>query len=82
MRIDNLATHRKKGIKLDMLTDEEIRQYDTNSEEELTNKHLNHSLLLCEDTTCKDPQHVSAINRMYSDIVDAFIESSKFLVRK
>ena len=65
-----------------MVTDEEIRQYGINTEEELANIHINHSLLLCDDTTCKDPQHVSAINRMYNDIVDALIESSKYLVKK
>ena len=65
-----------------MVTDEEIRQQGLNTEEELANIHLNHSLLLCEGTTCKEPQHVSATNRMYSDIVDALIESSKYLFKK
>ena len=65
-----------------MVTYEEIRQYGIITEEELANIHINHLLLLCDITTCTDPQHVSAINRMYNDIADDLIESSTFIVRK
>jgi len=85
MDVDDVETNPASGprrIKWDMLSAEQIRQYELNTEIGLGNIKLTHQLILCDDPACDDPGHISAIDRMYNDIAGVLIDSSSELCSK
>ena len=58
-------------IKWDKLTENDILQYRTRTEEELSKVQLNHSLILCGDPNCSDLSHHKAIDLMYDSTISA-----------
>jgi hypothetical protein len=53
------------------LSEADFSEYDVQSAKTLGNVHLNHSLILCRDASCKDPDHIAAIDTLYMQIIDA-----------
>ncbi len=56
--------------------------YQILSSEAMTNIHLNHSLMLCDNTNCCDARHTAAIETLYSQIIDALSSAQDQLVEK
>ena len=48
---------------------------------ELNSVIFNHSLVLCDNTECNDPSHISAIDRLYCDITDSVLCASNDFVK-
>ena len=63
-------------INWNKLTEEEISLYKERSASNLSQVHINHSLIQCKDTKCQDPEHIAAINTMYEQTTDALKEAS------
>ena len=62
---------KKRFIKWNELSVEEKEKYTCMSDSTLSDVILNHSLILCNDPLCQDPVHISAINLMYHQIIEA-----------
>ncbi len=67
------SNHRR--IDWSSLSKEQLSKYRQLSRVALSKIHLNHSLILCDDTHCVDPAHTSAIEQLYREIVSALLES-------
>ena len=79
----NIDTTRivSKRVKWSKCSRNEILQY---AEHTRTNLELIQSeipLSLCDDVTCRNPEHISGIERLYSGISSALVESSTCLLR-
>ena len=73
----------RKSIRWDKLSKEDLQEYKSCTESELSKVRINHELILCDNPQCTDPSHINAIDRMYSEVLDALHESSsKFTTRK
>ena len=57
-----------------MLTDREL--YRNNCKANLNLVPFNHDLILCDDSACNNPAHISAIDRLYNDIVSSLNDAS------
>ena len=65
-----------KHIDWSNITTVDKQRYTAQSDVSLSNVRLNHSLILCDDTTCSNPVHQTAIDNMYSYITQALIDAS------
>jgi exonuclease III len=66
-------------IKWDRLSSEQLRDYEASTQVNLSNVHLNHSLLLCDDVNCNDLSHKAAIERLYCEISEALLDAAESL---
>ena len=66
-----------RAIKWDTLDELDLETYRTESNINLSQVKLNHSLLLCDDIMCNDPSHYAAIDTMYNAIVEALNTASE-----
>ena len=73
---DDYVKNNHMKIKWDELTNESLTSYTTMSKQELSKVTLNHDLLLCDDPKCKNPVHLSAMDRMYNEITTALLDAS------
>ena len=73
---------KRRCIKWDKLSQEELLRYKLLSEEELSKVQVNHSLILCDDPHCSDPSHRNAIDRMYGGMCEALLTASSQFQRK
>ena len=70
----------KKRIMWSEVSDHEIGKYTDASNMCFSGVILDHSLILCDDPLCTDPEHVSAINLMYSQITEALASADIHLI--
>ncbi len=66
----------RRCIKWDMLSDNDILNYKNESKSTLASIPFDHNLALCDSPNCDDISHVSAIDRLYTNIVDALSAAS------
>ena len=76
---DEECSHDAKVIKWDDVSVDQCSQYTNQTDLYLSNVELNHDLLLCSDPLCNNAYHISAILRLYNDIIDALLSSSRDL---
>ena len=69
-------------IKWDDVTENDIKEYCINTSDNLSKVRLNHDLILCDDIHCKDVDHISAIETMHREVVQALLDSSNFLAQQ
>ncbi len=79
---DNAKVPTYKRINWGKLKEDEIKMYHNATTKLLNHIDIDHGLMLCTDTTCTDPAHTCAINRMYSDIINTLTEASELLQPK
>lgn len=72
---DDAGISASPKIKWDQMSEEDIGKYSSNTEDTLKSVIIDHELILCDDPSCKDPRHISAINRLYTDIVSSLKEA-------
>jgi exonuclease III len=80
--VHDVAERSAYKIKWGDLSQDEISNYRNCTEGCLKRVPIDHGLLLCNDANCKDPSHISAINRLYCNITDALKEASTNLEKK
>ena len=68
-------------VKWENLSIEHIAKYKLLTEISLSNVALNHALILCDDPSCKDVSHISAINTMYRQIVESLVVADNELIK-
>lgn len=60
-----------RKIKWHKLTKHDIQNYNSNTEQLLSLIRFNHNLMLCDNPSCREQEHMQSIDRMYMDIIDA-----------
>ena len=73
---------KRNCIKWDELNPDDLACFKAKSDLYLSEVYLDHSLILCDDPSCKDPGHTAAISRMYNDIINALKLSGDYLVKQ
>ncbi len=63
-------------VKWEKLSDTEIEQYTNNTRETLNTVHIQHDLLGCRNPSCKNEDHITALDKLYEDIVGALLKAS------
>ena len=82
IRVDTNDNYtRRPKIPLDNLSQHYLSQFKQRMDCKLKSVVLNHSLLLCDDSNCNDPAHMSAIDRLYADISESLIQSSQEFIK-
>ena len=64
-------------VKWDKLTSDDLTYYTSLTDSYLEKVYIDHSLLLCNDSMCKDESHKSAIKHLYEDIVYGIDQASE-----
>ena len=82
VELDDIDSGSNCKIKWDLLSDKDIALYMNNTELALNSVNIDHSLILCDNPSCKDPYHISAIGRFYDDIVYSLKQASECLYPK
>ena len=70
-----LTSNRYK-IKWDNVSQVEIAEYKVKSDHKLSKIKMDHSLLLCDNSNCKDIGHTSSIDNLYKRIIESLLEAS------
>jgi hypothetical protein len=73
------ASSTVRCVQWDKLTPKEIKSYTECSDMALSSINFEHELVLCQDVTCTDPSHISAVNRLQVSICDALLTASECL---
>ena len=68
-----------RRVKRNVLSDTQQEAYKLNTEQNLSKAHLNLTLLMCEDTNCTDPSHLTLIRLFYNEIVEALLDAGNQL---
>lgn len=66
-------------INWEKLSSNQLNAYQSKSKILLSQITLAHELLLCDNPSCNDPAHISAINRLHSDIISALLHCGSIL---
>ena len=64
------------------LAEADVKKYEALTDHHLSNIKLSHRLLLCDDINCKDPSHISDLDRMYEDIIESLRVSGEELINQ
>ena len=72
-------TTKVRRVKWSDLSEAQREAYRLNTEQNLSKARLNLTLLMCEDTNCTDPSHLTLIRSFYNEIVEALLDAGNQL---
>ena len=83
-RIPNLTTSTSNGstkVRWNCLTDKYVRKYCSLTDKSLHEIYIPTEAVSCKNVYCSDENHIDAINKLYSDIVNSLIQPGKQIMQ-
>ena len=82
--IPNLTTSTNNGstkVRWNGMTDKDVRKYCTLTDKSLHEIYIPTEAVSCKNVHCSDENHIDAINKLYSDIVNSLIQPGEQIMQ-
>ena len=82
--IPNLTTSTNNGstkVRWNFMTDKDVRKYCTLTDKSLHEIYIPTEAVSCKNVHCSDENHIDAINKLYSDIVNSLIQPGEQIMQ-
>ena len=82
--IPNLTTSTNNGstkVRWNCMTDKYVRKYCTLTDKSLHEIYIPTDAVSCKNVHCSDENHIDAINKLYSDIVNSLIQPGEQIMQ-
>ena len=82
--IPNLTTSTNNGstkVRWNCMTDKDVRKYCTLTDKSLHEIYIPTEAVSCKNVHCSDENHIDAINKLYSDIVNSLIQPGEQIMQ-